>query len=119
MSQANAKKPLDREGFLKRIVTRPVTLPDGSVVCIRALPASLIVSGVEDAAKTFESANMLVQSLCDEDGKLLFSEGDKDQLMTIDYMGIKVILDEIIDLNGLKPPAGADGEEKEGAPEKN
>ena len=115
MSQPNVKKPLDREGFLKRIVTRPVPLPDGSVVCIRALPASLIVSGAEDAAKTFESANMLVQSLCDEDGKLLFGAGEKDQAMTIDHMALKVILEEIVDLNGLKSPK----EGEEGAPEKN
>lgn len=115
MSQPNVKKPLDREGFLKRIVTRPVPLPDGSVVCIRALPASLIVSGAEDAAKTFESANLLVQSLCDEDGKLLFGAGEKDQAMTIDHMALKVILEEIVDLNGLKSPK----EGEEGAPEKN
>lgn len=115
MSHPNVKKPLDREGFLKRIVTRPVPLPDGSVVCIRALPASLIVSGAEDAAKTFESANMLVQSLCDEDGKLLFGAGEKDQAMTIDHMALKVILEEIVDLNGLKSPK----EGEEGAPEKN
>lgn len=115
MSQANAKKPLDREGFLKRIVTRPVALPDGSVVCIRALPASLIVSGAEDAEKTFESANMLVQSLCDEHGTLLFAEGEKDQAMTIDHMALKVILNEIIDLNGLKTPTKGEA----GAPEKN
>ena len=115
MSQPNAKKPLDREGFLKRIVTKTVSLPDGSVVCIRALPASLIVSGAEDAAKTFESANMLVQSLCDENGKLLFAEGEKDQAMTIDHMALKVILEEILDLNGLKTPK----EGEAGAPEKN
>ena len=115
MSQPNAKKPLDREGFLKRIVTRPVPLPDGSVVCIRALPASMIVSGAEDAAKTFESANMLVQSLCDENGKLLFGEGEKQEAMTIDHMALKILLDEILDLNGLKPPK----EGEEGAPEKN
>ena len=116
MSQANAKKPLDREGFLKRIVIRSEPLPDGSVVCIRALPASLIVSGAEDAAKTFESANMLVQSLCDEDGKLLFAEGEKDQAMTIDHMALKVILEEIVEINGLNPPT-KDGEE--GEPGKN
>ncbi|MDR2489761.1 MAG: hypothetical protein LBD42_09805 [Desulfovibrio sp.] len=115
MSQANEKKPLDREGFLKRIVIRQVPLPDGSVVCVRALPASLIVSGAEDVAKTFESGNMLVQSLCDENGKPLFTEEEKDQAMTIDHMALKVILDEILDLNGLKPPK--DGEE--GAPGKN
>ena len=103
MSQANMK-PLDREGFLKRIVTRPVTLPDGSVVCIRALPASLIVSGAEDAAKTFESANMLVQSLCDENGKLLFAEEEKELALTIDHMALKVILEEIVEINGLNPP---------------
>ena len=114
MSQANMK-PLDREGFLKRIVTRPATLPDGSVVCIRALPASLIVSGAEDSTNTFESANMLVQSLCDEHGTLLFSEGEKDQAMTIDHMALKVILEEILDLNGLKPAK----EGEAGAPEKN
>ncbi|MDL2280150.1 hypothetical protein LJC15_05795 [Desulfovibrio sp. OttesenSCG-928-G11] len=111
----NIVKPLDREGYLNRAVIKQIPLPDGSVVCIRALPASLIVSGAEDATKTFESANMLVQSLCDENGKPLFTEGEKDQAMTIDHMALKVILKEILDLNGLRPPK----EGEEGAPEKN
>lgn len=106
-------KPLDREGFMKRAVIRNVTLEDGSVVCIRALPASLIVSGAENAAKTFESANLLVQSLCDEEGELLFAEGETDQAMTIDHMSLKLLLDEILDLNGLKPPKEGEKETAE------
>lgn len=109
--------PLDREGFLKRIVTKDVPLPDGSLVCIRALPASLIVSGAENSSETFATANMLVQSLCDEHGNLLFGDGEdeKDQAMTVDHLSLKIILDAIVDLNGLRPPK----EGEEGEPEKN
>lgn len=106
MSQVTVKKALDREAYLKRVAKRHVPLPDGSVVCIRALPASLIVSGAEEAAKTFEAANLLVQSLCDEDGTLLFGPEETAMAMTIDHVGLKAVLDAIVDLNGLKPPAG-------------
>lgn len=115
MSQLNIKKPLDRQGFLQRIITKPVSLPDGSIVCIRALSASLIVSGAEDADKTFKPANMLIQSLCDEEGNRLFADGEEDQAMSIDHMALKIILEAILDLNGLKPSK----EGEEGAPEKN
>ena len=103
-------KPLNREEYLKRVSKRQVPLPDGSVVCIRALPASLIVAGADDAATTFEAANLLVQSLCDEDGELLFTPDEKDMAMTIDHIGLKAVLDAITDLNGLKPPAEGEAE---------
>ncbi|MDR2696035.1 MAG: hypothetical protein LBC79_06615 [Deltaproteobacteria bacterium] len=103
-------KTLDREGCLRRAVIREVLLPDGSSVCIRALSASVIVSGVDNAADVFEPANLLVHSLCDESGRPLFGEGEKSEAMSVDHMALKVILDAIVELNGLK--AG-------GAPEKN
>lgn len=106
----NLVKPLNREAYMKRAATRQVPLVDGCVVCIRALPASLIVAGVDNADKTFESANLLVHSLCDEDGTLLFGPDEKDMAMTIDHVGLKAVLDAIVDLNGLKAPR--DGQEE-------
>jgi hypothetical protein len=103
-------KTLDRDGFLRRAVIREVALPGGANVCIRALSASVIVAGAENAADVFEPANLLVCSLCDENGKLLFGEGEKSEAMTVDHMALKIILDAIMELNGLK---------SEGAPEKN
>lgn len=92
---------LSREAFLKRVVVRPVELADGMVVCIRALPASFIIAGANDFSKTFETANLLVNSLCDEEGKLLFSEGEKDQTLAVDHLSLKIIVDAIMELNGL------------------
>jgi hypothetical protein len=103
-------KILDRDGFLNRAVIREVPLSDGSSVCIRALPASAIVAGAQDAASAFEPANLLVQSLCDANGKLLFAQGDTSGVMAVDHLALKTILDAILDLNGLRA---------QGAPEKN
>lgn len=94
-------KPLDRDGYLKRAFTRPVELSDGAIVNIRALPASLIVSGAQDTS-LFEPANLLVQSLADENGQRLFADGEKSEAMTIDHTSLRVILDAIMELNGLQ-----------------
>ena len=107
----NRLQSLDRDGFLKRAVIREVSLPDGSTVCIRALPASLIVSGSATVDESvFAPANLLLHSLCGADGRLLFGENDKEAVMAVDHMALKIILDAILDLNGLAP---------EGALEKN
>ena len=95
-------KFLDRDGFLKRIVIREVSLPDGTVVCIRALSAGAIIAGADNAGDSFEPANLLVKSLCDADGRLLFAESDKNKVMEVDHMALKVILDAILEMNGLK-----------------
>ena len=100
-------KPLNRDGYLKRVFAQPVTLTDGAVVNIRALPASLIVSGAQDTS-LFETANLLVQSLVDESGVRLFDDNEKDNAMTIDHMSLRTILDAIMALNGLQP--AKDGE---------
>jgi hypothetical protein len=107
-------KPLDRDGFLKRAVTRDVFLSDGAVVRIRALPASMIVQGVADAKEVFDPANLLVKSLCDANGALMFSEGEKNEALTVDHQSLKTILDAIVELNGLGAgdTAGADAAEK-------
>lgn len=97
----NTTKPLDRDGYLKRVFTQPVELSDGAVVNIRALPASLIINGVQDTS-LFEPANLLVQSLCDDSGKRLFEDGEKDQAMTIDHSSLRAVLDAIMTLNGLQ-----------------
>ncbi|MCL1940031.1 MAG: hypothetical protein FWG04_05160 [Desulfovibrionaceae bacterium] len=94
-------KALDRDGFLKRAVIREVSLPDGSTVCIRALPASMLVAGADSAASVFEPANLLVRSLCDENGALLFRDDEKSEIMAVDHMALKAILDAILELNGL------------------
>ena len=108
-------RPLDREGFLKRVVMQQVELDADSIVCIRALPASVIVEG-SDGKHNFEPANMLVHSLCDKDGVLLFTGEETAQAMTIDHISLKKILDAIVELNGLRiPETGGDA----GEPEKN
>lgn len=109
------KKPLTRDGFMKRVVVKEVGLPDGQTVCIRILPASFIVAGADDAANIFEPANLLVHSLCEADGELMFAEGEQGEAMAVDHMALKVILDAILDLNGLR--FSQEGEA--GAPEKN
>jgi len=108
-------KTLNREGLLKRAVIKQVQLDENSAVCIRALPASMIVSGADGSNEVFETSNLLVHSLCDEEGKLLFSGDEKAETMTIDHLALKKLLEAIVELNGLK--AKPDGEESE--PEKN
>ena len=90
---------LDREGFLKRFTFSDVKLTDGSVVRIRALPASYIVNSADES---FSAANLLVHSLCDEDGELMFTKAESDQAMSVDAASLKTLIDAIIDLNGLK-----------------
>jgi response regulator of citrate/malate metabolism len=107
-------RPLNREGFMSRVVMQQVELDENSIVCIRALPASVIVEGSDDK-HSFEPAKMLVHSLCDENGTLLFSNEETAQAMTIDHVALKKILEAIVDLNGLKKTN--DGEA--GEPEKN
>ena len=102
MSQNAMKKALDRDGYLKRVFTQPVELTDGAIVSIRALPASVIVNGAQDAS-LFEPANLLVQSLVDETGQRLFEDGEKDQAMTIDHSSLRKVLGAIMALNGLQP----------------
>lgn len=100
---------LDREGFLKRAVVREVLLPDGKTICIRALPASMIASAVKDNVnEVFEPANLLVKSLCDSDGKLLFASEETDLVMTVDHMTLKLLLDSIMELNGFSSTAKGD-----------
>ena len=100
-------KPLGRDGFLKRAVVREVPLSDGSVVCIRALPASYIIGGAEDR---FSAVKLLASSLCDESGALMFAEGEGEQAMTVDGASLKNIMAAIMDLNGLKRSEGEAGE---------
>jgi len=102
MPQNVVKKALDRDGYLKRVFMQPVELTDGAVINIRALPASVIVNGAQDAT-LFEPANLLVQSLVDESGQRLFEDGEKDQAMTIDHTSLRAVLDAIMALNGLQP----------------
>ncbi len=102
-------KTLDRDGFLKRFSFRDAALPDGSIVRIRALPARYVVDGPEDR---FSPVKLLVNSLCDENGELLFADDEGDQAMSVDSASLKIILDAVLDLNGLK-------RDEAGAAEKN
>lgn len=101
-------RTLDREGFLKRFSFKDAALPDGSLVRIRALPARYVVDGPEDR---FAPVKLLVGSLCDENGTLLFAENEGEQAMSVDSASLKIILDAILDLNGLKRDE-SDGAEK-------
>lgn len=104
-------KTLDREGFLKRFSFRDAQLPDGSIVRIRALPARYVVDGPEDR---FSPEKLLLHSLCDENGELLFAEDEGEQVMAVDSASLKVILDAVLELNGL-----ARSEDGTGSAEKN
>lgn len=109
-------KPLDRQGFLRRNV-REVELPDGNVVCIRPLSAGYLVrnTGTDGklAEKAFSAESMFVESLTDADGNRLFGPEEKDAALTIDVRSFQVLLDAILDLNGLRPVMNADGEAPE------
>lgn len=111
MSQINMQspKPLDREAFLARVVTKPVTLSDGAVVNIRAIPASFFVVGSEQdeaaAKEHFGAANLLVQALVDENGQRMFADGETDQVMVIDNVSLHVLLEEILKFSGMAQPA--------------
>jgi hypothetical protein len=96
-----ATKPLDRDGYMKRVFMQSVELAGGAIVNIRVLPASIIVNGAQDAS-LFEPANLLVQSLVDEQGQRLFADGEKDHAMTIDHTSLRTVLDAIVTLNGLQ-----------------
>ena len=89
---------LDRDGYVKRFSFKDVGLPDGLSVRIRALPASYLLGEDEDR---FSIPSLLVNSLCDEDGALLFSESEADQAMAVDSASLKPIMDAILELNGL------------------
>ncbi len=102
-------KTLDREGFVKRFSYRDAVLPDGSIVRIRALPASYVVAGPEDR---FSPVKLLVHSLCDQDGSLLFAEDEGDAAMAVDSASLKIILDAVLELNGLTQNDEASGAEK-------
>lgn len=102
-------KTLDREGFAKRFSYRDATLPDGSMVRVRALPASYVVSGAEDR---FSPVNLLLNSLCDENGALLFAEHEGDQVMAVDSASLKIILDTVLELNGMQREDGTSVAEK-------
>ena len=97
-------QPLNREGFLKRVVVKEVRLDEESSVCIRALPAKILVEGDNDSKDTFATANLLVNSLCDANGQLLFADGEKDQALSVDHVALRKLIDAIIELNGLKSP---------------
>lgn len=112
-SPNTAKRILDRESFLKRAVIREVSLADGAVVCIRALPAGVIVAGGEEAKKAFEPANLLTHSLCDENGARLFAEEETDLALTIDHSSLSTLMKEILDLNGLRPVKNGEAEDAE------
>ena len=109
-----AVKPLDRQGFLRRNV-REVELPDGNVVCIRPLSAGYLVrnTGADGklAEKAFSAESMFVESLTDADGNRLFGPEEKDAALTIDVRSFQVLLDAILDLNGLRPVMNADAPE--------
>ena len=93
---------LNRESFLKRVVVEAVELPNGDTVYIRAVPASMVISGdKESVAKNLESGNMLVQSLCDADGTRLFNDGENNDALTIDLASLNVITRAINKLNGF------------------
>jgi len=94
---------LNREGFLNRFAFKDVELNDGATVRIRALPSSYIVSEVEGR---FASAKMLVNSLCNEDGTLMFTGEEGEQAMTIDMASLNLIMEAIVELNGLKKNIG-------------
>ena len=92
------QKTLDRDGYMKRFSFKDTELPDGSIVRIRALPASYIVDGAEER---FSPMSLLVNSLCDENGVLMFAENEGEQAMTVDGASLKIIMDAIMELNGL------------------
>jgi hypothetical protein len=104
-------KVLDRDGYLKRFAFKDAELPDGSIVRIRALSASYVIDGAEDR---FSPAKLLVNSLCDENGGLLFAEHESEQAMDVDSASLKNIMDAILELNGLKG-----SEDEAGSAEKN
>ena len=96
-------KPLGKDAFVRRYTFKDVELSDGAVVRIKSLPASYIVSGKENA---FASANLLVHSLCEEDGRLMFAEGESDQAMTVDMASLNILMKAILELNGLTQAEG-------------
>ena len=102
---------LNREAFMKRVVVEPVELPNGDTVYIRAIPASMVVGSDKAVlAKNLESGNMLVQSLCTEDGTRMFTDGEANDALTIDLAALDVLLAAIFKLNGLT--AGKDAQEQ-------
>lgn len=97
------KRTLTRESYLARAVVKPVDLPDGSVVHIRALPAAMLIDSNKSTDEVFGTANMLVHSLCEADGELMFAEGEQGDAMSVDYASLQAILAAILALNGLTP----------------
>ena len=112
---------LDRDGFLNRKVVKLVELSGEDKVFIRALPAILIIAAAESdekAKEVFGSANLLLNSLCNDKGELLFNPGapgESEAVLTIDHQALKTIMDAIVELNALK----AAPEDEESAAVKN
>lgn len=105
-------KPLDRAGYVKRFSFKDAELPDGSIVRIRALPASYLVDGPEER---FSPERLLTSSLCDENGALIFAENEGEKAMSVDGVSLRIIMDAIMELNALKRNA----DEEAGDAEKN
>ena len=102
-------KPLDRAGFLRRNL-RQVELPDGNVVCIRPLTARYLVDNAGDGGK-FSPQNLLAESLVTEDGQRMFGPDEAEATLTLDLPSFKVLIDAIMELNGLVPLLeGGDGD---------
>ena len=94
-------KPLDRAGFMRRNI-KQVELPDGNVVCIRPLTARYLVENAQDG-KRFSPEVLLAESLVTEDGERLFGPDEAAETMTIDLPSFNVLVQAVMELNGLKP----------------
>lgn len=109
MSQQPQAQPLDRQGYMRRNLKR-VELPGGDVVCIRPLSARYLVDNAEDGS-AFEPAALLVKSLVDANGERLFADAETENALMLDLPSVTVLVDAILDLNGLRAlPTAGDGE---------
>ena len=67
-------------GFGRTHNIRRIAVGQVALVCIRALPASYVIAGAEDR---FSPVKLLVNSLCDANGSLMFAENEGELAMAL------------------------------------
>jgi hypothetical protein len=87
--------------------THEVQVPDwGGFVHIRALTVHSMTRFMEQREKLSpyaQSALLVAASICDEEGSLLFDEGDLAEIQAMGFSTIELVSKEVLVLNKLGP----------------
>lgn len=103
-----SQKITNKDGFFNRSKkVNPVTLPDGSTVFVRKLSekSTQELSQFGSNEKAHEGLRFVVlNTLANENGERLLTDGDADKLREVDFDEIRAISDAAMEFSGLKTP---------------